>query len=638
MLFSNKIKKIALTLLFSVSITNLSADTNLPEIKTSEVAAPSSAPSNDLVIHVRTVAEQLEMVMSMIFDTQSYKGMALVNAVTPVLNACVPLKDLPEKATPEQLSQALSILNQSSIFLAQIMDQEADKLGEFNPTVSNQTGISQAELEKEDSALANSFNLLIKKVEETYHDSWANMLLQVKTQLNKLDSILQTIFKSLDKSSLINKDDVKKDIKDLRSMLAQIRKELASSQANPQVVLGIFQINKAIIRYLQEANQYKFRKWAMVDLAGEFVRSQEEELPQMLDEIFAQIMVTNQALEKLEKDAEKIDLTVVNKTARLVGDYIIDPVHKYDLITWSLFGGASLGLLAYTAYYFDQTFFTKPDSWFRKLVGFPKHNVNGNGQIPTEDFVVQIIEASGLTPEKLKAALDAAKAQPITTEKAQQAVEICEILLNQAKSKSVNPLIPLNKADEFFTNFKVGTAAIGVGLLGVAAMSYNKLMKKHSDYWTRKIYVWFNKLKGGSFLKTADKYDEILGSSITFDDIIGMEYEKELVYPHLKYIKDPERWDADELTPPTGILLTGPTRTGKTFFAKAICGELHKQNPDKTIKFISIDAHDIKAEGIGMLMMYAKIMAPCVLFIDEIDLLGLQRSKDAHCLLISCKP
>ena len=93
----------------------------------------------------------------------------------------------------------------------------------------------------------------------------------------------------------------------------------------------------------------------------------------------------------------------------------------------------------------------------------------------------------------------------------------------------------------------------------------------------------------------------------------------------LKYIKDPERWDADELTPPTGILLTGPTRTGKTFFAKAICGELHKQNPDKTIKFISIDAHDIKAEGIGMLMMYAKIMAPCVLFIDEIDLLGLQR-------------
>ena len=152
--------------------------------------------------------------------------------------------------------------------------------------------------------------------------------------------------------------------------------------------------------------------------------------------------------------------------------------------------------------------------------------------------------------------------------------------------------------------------------------------KEKKPYLARKIHVWFNKLKGGSLAKIIEnKYDQVI-SSITFDDIIGLEYEKSLIYPHLKYIKDPERWDANGLTPPTGILLTGPTRSGKTFFAKAICGEIHRQNPDKTIRFVSIDAHDIKADGIATWMGVAKMLAPCVLFIDEIDLLGLQRTQD----------
>ncbi len=48
----------------------------------------------------------------------------------------------------------------------------------------------------------------------------------------------------------------------------------------------------------------------------------------------------------------------------------------------------------------------------------------------------------------------------------------------------------------------------------------------------------------------------------------------------------------------------------------------------KAIKFLSIDAHDIKAEGIATWMGVAKMLAPCVLFIDEIDLLNLQRTGD----------
>jgi cell division protease FtsH len=169
----------------------------------------------------------------------------------------------------------------------------------------------------------------------------------------------------------------------------------------------------------------------------------------------------------------------------------------------------------------------------------------------------------------------------------------------------------------------------------IGAYLTTHFMNGLKEKWTRirpdiyrKIKVWFTRAKGGSFIKLSEKLDRISSSSVTFADVIGHEYEKSLIYPFIKYIKDPERWDARELTPPTGILLTGPTRSGKTFFAKAICGELSKQMASDSIRFISIDAHDIKANGIQTWMALAKAVAPCVIFIDEIDLLGLQRNQD----------
>ena len=204
-------------------------------------------------------------------------------------------------------------------------------------------------------------------------------------------------------------------------------------------------------------------------------------------------------------------------------------------------------------------------------------------------------------------------------------------LLNLENRNMTNPTLPIGTADEFIYENKSGTAAIGLSLIGLATYSYYQIWKTYNKTWGDKIFVWFSKLKGGSYAKTAEKYDLIL-PTITFDDVIGLEHEKSLVYPHLKYIKDPESWDANERTPPTGILLTGDTRTGKTFFAKAICGELHKQNPEKGIKFLSIDAHDIKAEGIATWISVAKMLSPCILFIDEIDLLNLQRTGDRNLL------
>ncbi|GMU19147.1 MAG: hypothetical protein AMXMBFR12_03390 [Candidatus Babeliales bacterium] len=623
MLFTNKIKAFALAVLLPVSIPHLQADTNSIDINDAqEIQAPLS--SQQLT---RLMAENFDMVIGMVFETQSKQGQSLVDALTPLLATIAPIKDLPENATNVQIYQAMEILKQAAIYLNDIIEKDASKMEEFNPSVPAITEISPQELAKHDSALQNAFGLLFKKLEESYQDAWATMLMHVRNQLNQLDGILQTIFKNIStKSNLANKDDVKNEIKELRNSLTQIRKELASAQPDPQLVLSILQVNKVIINYLKEAQRHKFRQWKIVDLAGELLRNQDTDQPKMLDDIFAQIAQSNMALRQLEQDAEKIDLTFTNKAARFVGDNIIDPIQKHDLITWGIAGGATLGLATYAAYYFDNTFFTDKDGLFRKIFGFKNH-LHGKAII-THDYLNTLFCKLASDPEFAKEVKNNIAQLPIH-EQAHAIEALKGILTHFKRGTSASPYIPLNTIDEFITDFRnVGNAAIGIGLCAATTYAYSKILQRNGYDWSKKMYVWFEKLKGGSYAKNAEKYDEILGSSITFDDIIGMEYEKQLVYPHLKYIKNPEHWDANEQTPPTGILLTGPTRTGKTFFAKAICGELHKQNLDKTIRFISITGQEIKSMGIEEIMRVAKLFAPCVLFIDEIDLLGLQRDKD----------
>lgn len=618
MLFPNKIKTFALAILLPASIPHLHADTNPSDIKTEQTTLALMTP----IQITRAMAEDFDMVLSMVFDTQGKQGQALIDALNPVVASVAPLKELPETATDVQIYQAMDILKQAAQHLNNLIAKDASTMEPFEPKINAIEQASSDDLKRADAELQDALGILFKKLEESYQDAWANMLVQVRNQLNQLDSILQTIFKNIEKSNLVNKDDVKTEIKDLRSTFTQIRKELTGAQPSPQMILSIMQVNKIIIKYLQDAQKNKFRQWKMVDLAGELLRNQDTEQPLMLDGIFAQIALSTMALRQLEIDAEKIDLTFTNKTARYIGDHIIDPIQRYDLVTWGIAGGATLGLATYLAYYCDNTCFTNQDGIFRRIFGNPSSEKEHLEKAQLMYALLSHLE-SNEAQAKLKEFTQTVPAQKLN--------DVADILIKHGqflKNETATPYLPIRKADRFFANFQPGTAAIGTGLFAAATYAYGKILNRHGYEWAKKVYVWFEKLKGGSFAKNAEKYDEILGSSITFDDIIGMEYEKELVYPHLKYIKDPERWDANDQTPPTGILLTGPTRTGKTFFAKAICGELHKQNPDKTIRFLSINGRDIKSMGIEEIMRLAKLFAPCVLFIDEIDLLGLQRDKD----------
>jgi len=112
---------------------------------------------------------------------------------------------------------------------------------------------------------------------------------------------------------------------------------------------------------------------------------------------------------------------------------------------------------------------------------------------------------------------------------------------------------------------------------------------------------------------------------VTFDDVAGADEEKEELEEIVQFLKDPGKFTQIGARIPKGVLLVGPPGTGKTLLARAVAGETG-------VQFLSISGSDFVELYVGVgasrvrdLFDQAKKIAPCVIFIDEIDAVGRQR-------------
>ncbi|MCX7784674.1 MAG: ATP-dependent zinc metalloprotease FtsH, partial [candidate division WOR-3 bacterium] len=112
---------------------------------------------------------------------------------------------------------------------------------------------------------------------------------------------------------------------------------------------------------------------------------------------------------------------------------------------------------------------------------------------------------------------------------------------------------------------------------------------------------------------------------ITFDDVAGVEEAKEELKEVIEFLKAPQKFQKLGGKIPKGVLLVGPTGTGKTLLARAVAGEAG-------VPFLSISGSDFVEMFVGVgaarvrdLFEQGKRNAPCIIFIDEIDAVGRQR-------------
>ena len=115
-------------------------------------------------------------------------------------------------------------------------------------------------------------------------------------------------------------------------------------------------------------------------------------------------------------------------------------------------------------------------------------------------------------------------------------------------------------------------------------------------------------------------------TGVTMDDVAGCDEAKQELQEVIEFLKNPDRFTQLGAVIPKGVLLVGPPGTGKTLLARAVAGEAG-------VPFFSISGSDFVEMFVGVgaarvrdLFDQAKKHAPCIVFIDEIDAIGRQRS------------
>jgi cell division protease FtsH len=112
---------------------------------------------------------------------------------------------------------------------------------------------------------------------------------------------------------------------------------------------------------------------------------------------------------------------------------------------------------------------------------------------------------------------------------------------------------------------------------------------------------------------------------VTFEDVAGADEAKQELQEVVEFLKHSEKFAALGARIPKGVLLVGPPGTGKTLLAKAVAGEAN-------VPFLSVSGSEFVEMYVGVgasrvrnLFARAKKMAPCIIFIDEVDALARKR-------------
>jgi cell division protease FtsH len=139
---------------------------------------------------------------------------------------------------------------------------------------------------------------------------------------------------------------------------------------------------------------------------------------------------------------------------------------------------------------------------------------------------------------------------------------------------------------------------------------------------------------GGNFLNLGKNKAKIYAvdpsQKVTFEDVAGVDEAVEEVKEVVSFLKEPDRYTRLGAKLPKGILLVGPPGTGKTLLARAVAGE-------SGVPFFNLSGSDFVEMFVGLgaarvrdLFKDAKTKAPCIIFIDELDAVGKNRSQGVY--------
>ncbi|MFI5332854.1 MAG: AAA family ATPase, partial [Candidatus Babeliales bacterium] len=386
--------------------------------------------------------------------------------------------------------------------------------------------------------------------------------------------------------------EIRSNIQQMGAILTQIRGDtfVAVNEASLKMLLTI---NNAAIDHIRNALSNGFKEFPAFDWQQTLI-TQAPTKAITLEGLQGDAKEIDKKLVKLTKEAQNVGLTWYNKAYRALDDTIIHPAQKYKVGRYAFLATVT-GTCAFLIWWATNNDGTgmrileRPLKYLRNWIGYAPNYIRP-GEIDTEYH-------NG----------------------------------NAAKNIAPHPMRSLGQGADYLVQFTKGYMPMHAFAFTLAAAAWTPELTAAKDYLGKKGDKLVNFLKGGGYKnKIKPDEDEII-PKVTLKDLVGLDHVKQEFTRIIEFLKDPERYVRSKLKPELGFLLTGPTRTGKTFSAEALAGEIRAMlkaqgKDEKEFSFIPLHASFIEEKGIRWILHKAREVAPCILFIDEIDLLGLQRA------------
>jgi cell division protease FtsH len=367
----------------------------------------------------------------------------------------------------------------------------------------------------------------------------------------------------------------------------------------------------AFIPYLNKQIKTGFKNKKPFDIKGFFANINKNKKRGNLQHLSKPSLIiglkkTRLELKSLQNSVESIGLTWYNKIARTFDKNIVTPVNKYHLPTIFSYG-TGVGILGLYSLWSYGYLIMNNEHVPGRIRDFIKNTLlnNNNGPIIRDraGFPLLVNKHTSATT------LASTDGQQTKIPDNASAFATTDFIIKDFMMQN-QPLASLAAVYMLSSLYKTWQEDI-----------YPKLLHKRDDLW--------NFLRGGEYRNTLQTKMTQFKPTVSFKDMVGLDEVKQEFTSIIQYIDNPEQLMRIDATPEKGWLLTGPTRTGKSFSVECLCGEIElamqRKGLANTMKFFNISAALVNQYGIKAILDEIKENAPAVIFIDEIDLLGLSR-------------
>lgn len=476
-------------------------------------------------------------------------------------------------------------------------------------------------------------------------------IIRTKNSITVCISILQKYGKSFENLNAIIESLRKADDAHNTFIAMQLKSVAQYNQQDPSTIpaeayremYGIFDlIIQQTSRLLEVVNGY-IKSNFKTELDYNFLLT--KDMPALDENISAQAIIEH--CNALATQAELIDfasnsigLTTFNKACQAIDRNAVQPFFKYHVPEILLYGGGT----AFSAVFLY---------WLNNC---KKHTLNTEKaeiitRIAQLELQIKDLTPMGIKPspavqtitdtiEELRKSLKLELDETVTQKTTQQSNWLTDYLsnklgdvpawdntMNQYSLRGSRNVTWWNKSVEFVSNCLGHNPIINL-LQGAAAWAFKEQIS--TKLWpavSNAVRNWWQRAQGGrhaemspvgTFVVPADKV------VLNFDHVVGLDHIKDRFKPAIEYARNPQNFAQIGGRISTNYVLYGIKRTGKSHFANALAGEMIKANPK--ITYLKIPCAMFRVDGVEKTIDYIRSFAPCIAFIDEIDIGGFNRA------------